>query len=68
MSAMHKCPIAGCETRVLSSAVMCGHHWSRLPDSLRRQVNDVRRQHGTDNVLFKEARKEAIAALEERKK
>jgi hypothetical protein len=66
MSSTHPCPISGCRHKSLAfGRMMCHTHWSLVPHDLKREVWDLWRTQPISEAYL-QARKRAIAAVEER--
>jgi hypothetical protein len=64
-SAMRSCPVAGCETLIADSLLLCHEHWQRVPFELRRRA--WASFHGALDALRQTGRVETDAFLEARK-
>lgn len=69
---MHSCVVPECEIMVPTEILMCGHHWRRLPQMIRRRVNAAWRRINRSSAPTREAveeyqasRREAISHFEE---
>lgn len=66
----HECAVTDCHIQVSLSRLMCQYHWIKVPNRLRREVNELYtswlKHHGqTGREQYLAARDQAIQAVED---
>jgi hypothetical protein len=63
ISELRECPVPGCTTRHKRELLMCGWHWKRVPEELRKRVWRTFKHDGVLSEEYQEARDAAIESV-----
>ena len=58
------CPVKGCTAHTKPNQLMCWPHWRRVPKFLNHAVFDTYRNLRNDPDAYRQARDQAISAVE----
>jgi len=55
---MKTCPISSCRRQIASRQVMCPDHWGKVPSTLKKPIQELKRNPDTD--AYRAACQEAV--------
>lgn len=55
MSAIHRCPAAGCTVELTANRLACTPHWHGIPPEVRELLGKAREQYGRGSRWYRDA-------------